>query len=424
MRLQKIIIAFFFVFGFVKLSHAQDIIILKKGGQIQAKILEVTATDVKFKRFDNQEGPTIVKAKSEISMLKYKDGRKVSFTEVNGAQPTTPVVPPKKTTVMDPDIIHTTNGKELIVVVDNITDDEYIYRLFTEQSGDVLKINKNKVEYVEYSKTSRFYVAAAAKPAPTTPPVEEPVKKQPENPETAKAKDDLDAKTAKVQDEEKKEKQRDFPAELELSYSYGTLSAATNQYSNLVSINSSYKYEDAYTGASAPGSVSYGILARHRLVGFWYLHYGANYTSIVTENNFKSTLADDPEYKERSFRDEITTIGIPVGFTFYTGAKNHMKFYFEGGMLTNYTLDATDELYEAVYDLDPSEAKTNTATFSFNPYGGGGLRFKIGNRGRLNIGANYFFENIGNLSTLEGVTKTTSGLMFKAGIAIGLGSND
>jgi hypothetical protein len=417
MNVQRVVIAIFLFLGISKLSHAQDIIIMKKGPQIQAKILEVTETDVKFKRFNNLEGPTVVKPKSEIYMLKYKDGRKVSFGDATETKPTTPS---KTLIVTEPDIMRTTNGKEIKVVVDNITDKEFIYRTFDDQTGAVLKIDKRKVEEVVYSPSSRFY---NAKPIPPVVPLktEEPAKKPEEKPT---AQENLDAKTAQVMSENAHAKKKDFGSELELSYSYGMYCATTDQYNNLMSIDPSYTYKNAYTGSSGTGSVSYGLTARHRLVGIWYLHYGASYNSIVTTNYITSSLNDDPEYKERAFEDKLTTVGVPVGFTFYLGNKNSAKFFIDGGMLTNITIEATDELYKALYDKDPSESKNHTSLFSFNPYAGAGFRFKLGNRGRLNIGANYYFESLQSISTIEGVNKTLSGVMFKAGIGIGLGNND
>jgi hypothetical protein len=413
MNAKRIVIAIFLVFGIVKLSRAQDLIMMKKGPPIQAKILDVTATDVKFKRYNNLEGPTVVTPKSEINSIKYKDGRKISFADVTDSKPTTPA---KNLIVSEPDIMRTTNGKELSVVVDNKTEKEYIYRLFSDQTGPVLKIDKSKVEDVAYSPLSRFYVAAAITP-PAPVKTEEPVTKP-------TAKDDLDAKTAQVLAEKSDAKKKDLPSELELSFSYGSVFATTNQYSNLMSITPEYNYESAYRGSGAAGSTSYGILLRHRLVSFWYIHYGASYSSITTENYLKSSLSDDTTYKERTFTDKLTYVGVPVGFTFYLGNKNSAKFYIDGGMLTSFLVGAQDELYKVVYDKEASESTSHTKSVSFSPYAGAGFRFKLSNRGRLNIGANYLFDNLESISTLDGVDKTFSGLMFKAGIAIGLGSND
>ena len=58
-----------------------DVIILKNGQEIQAKVLEVGQTEVKFKNCDNQSGPTFSKNKSEIFMIKYPNGTSTVMEE-------------------------------------------------------------------------------------------------------------------------------------------------------------------------------------------------------------------------------------------------------------------------------------------------------------------------------------------------------
>lgn len=54
--------------------QAQDVITKRNGEDIQAKILEVNQTEIKYKRFDNPEGPTFVIPKSEILIIRYENG--------------------------------------------------------------------------------------------------------------------------------------------------------------------------------------------------------------------------------------------------------------------------------------------------------------------------------------------------------------
>jgi len=57
-------------------SKGQDLIILKDGNEINSKVLEVNISDVKYKKFDNLEGPMYSVLKSEVFMIKYKNGTK------------------------------------------------------------------------------------------------------------------------------------------------------------------------------------------------------------------------------------------------------------------------------------------------------------------------------------------------------------
>lgn len=58
---------------------AQDIITLHDGTDIQAKILEVTTTEVKYKKFSNLEGPTFSLPKSDIQIVHYQNGENEVF---------------------------------------------------------------------------------------------------------------------------------------------------------------------------------------------------------------------------------------------------------------------------------------------------------------------------------------------------------
>jgi hypothetical protein len=65
------------------LAKAQDVISLTNGSQIQAKVLEITPSEVKYKDFNNQDGPVIVILKSTVSSIKYANGTQTLFNESN-----------------------------------------------------------------------------------------------------------------------------------------------------------------------------------------------------------------------------------------------------------------------------------------------------------------------------------------------------
>jgi len=60
---------------------SQDVITLKAGEDIQAKILELNTTEIKFKKFDNQTGPTFTILKSTVLMVRYENGTKDIFNQ-------------------------------------------------------------------------------------------------------------------------------------------------------------------------------------------------------------------------------------------------------------------------------------------------------------------------------------------------------
>ena len=62
--------------------NAQDIIFTKQSTRIDAKILEVSATEVRYKKTSNPDGPTFVMSTSEISSILYANGEVQHISEM------------------------------------------------------------------------------------------------------------------------------------------------------------------------------------------------------------------------------------------------------------------------------------------------------------------------------------------------------
>jgi hypothetical protein len=69
-------IVFILFFCSANFLFAQDLIILKNGDEIKAKVLEITPTTVEYKKFGDLDGPSVSIPKTEVSMVKYQDGTK------------------------------------------------------------------------------------------------------------------------------------------------------------------------------------------------------------------------------------------------------------------------------------------------------------------------------------------------------------
>lgn len=70
-----------FIISFTSyLSFSQDIITKKIDGTINAKVLEVSKKEVKYKRFDNLNGPTFTIEIADITMIQYENGTKDEFS--------------------------------------------------------------------------------------------------------------------------------------------------------------------------------------------------------------------------------------------------------------------------------------------------------------------------------------------------------
>ena len=61
-------------------AWGQDLITKKDGSDIEAKILEVTPTEIKYKKFSNLEGPIFTLPVKDILIVRYENGENEIFT--------------------------------------------------------------------------------------------------------------------------------------------------------------------------------------------------------------------------------------------------------------------------------------------------------------------------------------------------------
>jgi hypothetical protein len=82
----------FLLTGGVFYVNAQDMIVLKDGNMIEAKVLEIAPSEIRYKRFEQLDGPTIVIPAANVLSIKYENG---TYEIINAG--TAP-----KNTAMDP----------------------------------------------------------------------------------------------------------------------------------------------------------------------------------------------------------------------------------------------------------------------------------------------------------------------------------
>ena len=73
--------------------HAQDVIMLRVGDDIQAKVLEINPNEIKYKKFDNLEGPVYSILKADVLMIRFENGTKEVFMESNKSNATDYIIP-------------------------------------------------------------------------------------------------------------------------------------------------------------------------------------------------------------------------------------------------------------------------------------------------------------------------------------------
>ena len=60
---------------------AQDVIVMKDQSTVMSKVLEITSTEIKYKKWNNQEGPTYSINRTEVVSINYENGEVEKFSE-------------------------------------------------------------------------------------------------------------------------------------------------------------------------------------------------------------------------------------------------------------------------------------------------------------------------------------------------------
>jgi len=68
-----LVIALFFAGGIVSVS-AQDLIILKNGTVVEARVVEISTTEIRYRRFSHLDGPVIVVPVDSVLSIRYENG--------------------------------------------------------------------------------------------------------------------------------------------------------------------------------------------------------------------------------------------------------------------------------------------------------------------------------------------------------------
>lgn len=79
--MKKTIFILYLLFISLVNMSAQDVIICRNGDEMISKVLKISSSEVEYKKWSNQDGPTYTISKSEVFMIKYKNGEKDVFKE-------------------------------------------------------------------------------------------------------------------------------------------------------------------------------------------------------------------------------------------------------------------------------------------------------------------------------------------------------
>ena len=144
-------------------ANAQDYIILKNGAQIKAKVIEINFSEIKYKLFENPDGPTQTLKRNNVFVIDYPNGYLV-ISPIQGRAYTRVVRPVADNTNKNEstytqfyaeDIIVLKNGQEIKAKVTEITLSEIKYKLIEQIEGPTRTVAKNDVFIIIYENGTR-----------------------------------------------------------------------------------------------------------------------------------------------------------------------------------------------------------------------------------------------------------------------------
>jgi hypothetical protein len=148
----KTAFTFFLLAGTAKII-AQDTLYLANSTKEVIVLLEINPDNIKYKRFDNQSGPTYTKLKTELDHVIYKNGVKELFaadTKTETKQETVKAKDPMEDFFNGdkPDTLFFLSGKKTLGKVLIVNNSEVKYKLWDYQDGPTYQASKNELSSI------------------------------------------------------------------------------------------------------------------------------------------------------------------------------------------------------------------------------------------------------------------------------------
>lgn len=89
MRAFRKIYATLLILCLAGIAMAQDVIVKTDQTTVLSKVLEISSTEIKYKKWGNLDGPTYSISRSEVLSINYENGEVEIFTGTNRPQPST-----------------------------------------------------------------------------------------------------------------------------------------------------------------------------------------------------------------------------------------------------------------------------------------------------------------------------------------------
>ena len=87
--MKKLFIVLAVFTGGILSANAQDLIILRDGNVIESQVVEISPTEIRYRRFDHLEGPIIVVPAANVMSIRFANGMVQIITAAPAAAPVT-----------------------------------------------------------------------------------------------------------------------------------------------------------------------------------------------------------------------------------------------------------------------------------------------------------------------------------------------
>ena len=149
--MKKFLIALLLAIGTTTL-FAQDIIITKESGRIDAQVLEISDYEISYKMQSNPNGPVLKIEANKVASILFANGD--VYSPKNVVVTPTPKTDNQKE---DFDVIITRSSERISAQIIEISDTVIIYKLYGDTNEQIYNIKASDVDYIVFANGETYY---------------------------------------------------------------------------------------------------------------------------------------------------------------------------------------------------------------------------------------------------------------------------
>ena len=129
-----------FFFLFTSACIAQDVITTRDAQKINAKVVEMSIDQIKFKYADNLDGPTYMFQKKDVISIHYQNGRVELFQAANAST----------ASPLPYDVISTRDSQRINAKVVEVSLEQIMFKYFNDSDGSTYMFQKKDLASIHY----------------------------------------------------------------------------------------------------------------------------------------------------------------------------------------------------------------------------------------------------------------------------------